>query len=262
VAAGFSEKLPVELQSTHPTEVAVYAVQVQNTRGRSAGFSNAVSVPLAPTLEAASRPNASVRADGIHLSSSGSLPAVPAGMARPELEFVYRVSRMEEPPPPNAAPVVVAETPAGSIMDAVDHGFEWEKRYSYTVTPITRIKSASGITEVQGEDSAAVEVFAHDIFPPAAPSGVEAVFSGNPQKIYVDLTWVANTESDLAGYNVYRHRAGESPARINSELVPTPSFRDTQVLAGNEYFYSISAVDLRHNESPRSAETSELVPSY
>ena len=97
--------------------------------------------------------------------------------------------------------------------------------------------------------------------PPAAPTGAEAVFSGNPQKPYIDLTWVANTEADLAGYNVYRHRAGEAPVRINSELVPTPSFRDTQVAVGNEYFYSVSAVDLRQNESARSPETSETVPT-
>ena len=261
VAASFSEKLPVELQTSHPAWFALYAVQVQNPRGRSAGFSNAVSVPLAPTLEAPSKPNVEVRADGIHLFSSGNLPAVPAELARPELEFFYRLSRQEEPPAANAALVVIAETPAGSAMQVVDHSFEWEKHYSYNLTPITRVKSASGSAEVQGEDSPAVEVFAHDIFPPAAPSGVEAVFSGNPQNVYIDLTWAANTESDLAGYNVYRRRAGESPARINSELIPTPSFRDTQVAAGNEYFYSVSAVDLRHNESPRSAETSESVPS-
>jgi hypothetical protein len=43
-------------------------------------------------------------------------------------------------------------------------------------------------------------------------------------------------------------------------LVKTPAFRDTSVQPGTKYFYSVSAVDLRNNESARSPETSEAVP--
>jgi fibronectin type 3 domain-containing protein len=39
-----------------------------------------------------------------------------------------------------------------------------------------------------------------------------------------------------------------------------PAFRDAQVVSGKNYFYSVSAVDLRGNESARSEETSESVP--
>ncbi|MFZ0761752.1 MAG: hypothetical protein WAM69_17540, partial [Candidatus Sulfotelmatobacter sp.] len=59
---------------------------------------------------------------------------------------------------------------------------------------------------------------------------------------------------------IYRHQEGAAPVKLNSEPVKTPAFRDTQVAAGNTYFYSVSAVDLRGNESTRSKEASERVP--
>ena len=48
--------------------------------------------------------------------------------------------------------------------------------------------------------------------------------------------------------------------KMNSELVRTPAFRDMQVVPGKTYFYSVSAVDERGNESGRSEEASESVP--
>jgi len=72
--------------------------------------------------------------------------------------------------------------------------------------------------------------------------------------------WAPVTDADLAGYNVYRHEEGGQAVKINSELVKTPAFRDSNVAAGKKYFYSVSAVDLRGNESARSEEASESVP--
>jgi len=42
--------------------------------------------------------------------------------------------------------------------------------------------------------------------------------------------------------------------------VKIPAFRDSQIISGKTYFYSVSAVDLRGNESARSEEASESVP--
>ena len=88
---------------------------------------------------------------------------------------------------------------------------------------------------------------------------MQAVSSGVGQKPFVDLTWAPNTEADLAGYNVYRHEAGAQAQKINSDVVKAPSFRDEKVEAGHQYFYSVSAVDERGNESGRSEEASESV---
>jgi fibronectin type 3 domain-containing protein len=114
--------------------------------------------------------------------------------------------------------------------------------------------------EIQGDDTPVVQVFTHDIFPPAVPSGLQAVFSGVGQVPFVDLVWAPDTDADLAGYNVYRHEEGSEPLRINPELGKTSAFQDTNVGSGKKYFYSVSAVDVRGNESAKSEETSEAVP--
>jgi len=103
-------------------------------------------------------------------------------------------------------------------------------------------------------------VFTRDIYPPSDPTGLQAVFSSIGQKPFVDLSWAPNMETDLAGYNVFRRSGKGEPLKINKQLVTVPSYRDDAVVPGTTYFYSVSAVDLRGNESSRSAETLEAVP--
>jgi len=114
--------------------------------------------------------------------------------------------------------------------------------------------------QFEGDDTPPVRVFAHDVFPPAVPSGLQAVFSGVGQQPFIDLIWAPDTDADLAGYNVFRHEGGAEAVKINSELVKTPAFRDMNVASGKTYIYSVSAVDVRGNESARSQEASEAVP--
>src|SRR5208282_3284873 len=104
---------------------------------------------------------------------------------------------------------------------------------------------------------------AHDIFPPNVPDGLQAVYSGEGQQPFIDLIWAPVTNADLAGYNVYRSEngvAGEKFLKLKSELLKSPSYRDFAVTSGKTYTYAVSAVDVRGNESQRSAETSESVP--
>jgi hypothetical protein len=156
--------------------------------------------------------------------------------------------------------VMVKQLDAGNRgMEFLDTGIEWEKSYQYWITPVTLWQDNNRKGEVEGDDSSIASIFAHDSFPPAAPSGLEAVFSAG-QNPFIDLTWTANTEPDLAGYNVYRHMANAAPVKINTELIKTPRFPDPGIQPGTKYFYSVTAVDVRGNESGKSAETSELVP--
>ena len=91
----------------------------------------------------------------------------------------------------------------------VDHSFEWQQKYVYRVTTLTQFKGPLGQSvQVEGNDSPPVVVDVRDIFPPAVPTGVQAVASGVGQKPFIDLTWAPNIESDLAGYNVFRHEEG------------------------------------------------------
>ena len=158
---------------------------------------------------------------------------------------------------------VAGEAPleASSASQLVDHSFEWEKTYFYRATVVTQIhEEGKPETQFEGDDTPAVRVFAHDVFPPAVPSALQAVFSGVGQQPFLDLIWAPDTDADLAGYNVFRHEAGGEPVKINSELVKMPAFRDPNVAAGKNYFYSVTAVDVRGNESAQSQEASEAIP--
>jgi fibronectin type 3 domain-containing protein len=248
--------LPTDLLQQHPTAVANYAVETLNDRDRSAGLSNQIAVPLAPTLPAPTALEARATAEGIVLTWSGP----PATREFEEINYVYRVYRRVKG---EKTDLIAGEVPVGNSSQAtfVDHGFEWQKTYEYRVAPVTVISIPHEIpVQVEGDDSAPAEVFANDVFPPSIPAGLQAVASGVGQQPFVDLTWAPNTESDLAGYNVYRHEEGEPAAKINTELVKTPAYRDNSVHSGKKYFYSVSAVDLRGNESDRSEEASETLP--
>ena len=86
------------------------------------------------------------------------------------------------------------------------------------------------------------------------------MFSGPGQQAFIDLIWAPVTDVDLDGYNVYRHEAGAEPVKMNAELVKSPAYRDAGVASGKSYLYSVSAVDVRGNESARSEEAGESVP--
>lgn len=255
--ASYTDTLPRELQQPNSTGLAVYTVEAVNARGRSAGLSNAVRVPLALTLPPPADLEARVTAEGVALSFTP--PLTPPAMARGGEVYALRVYRHAAGAP---ASTVAGELPLPSSQSAfLDKTIEWETTYQYRVTTVTRMTPPGGAAvEVEGDDSSTVEVLAHDSFPPAAPTGVEAVATAGGGQSFIDLTWSLSNEADLAGYNVYR-REGDAPAqRINGEPLKTPAFRDSSVAAGHTYLYSVSAVDLRANESARSEETSETVP--
>ncbi len=215
-----------------------------------------MQVPAVAALPPPTDFRAQATAEGIVLTWIG----IPHATETPGLRYSYRVYRCPEGGTPD---IVAGEVPldASSATRFVDHSFEWEQTYSYRATVVTLIHQ-EGKPEIQfeGDDTPAVRVFAHDVFPPGVPSGLQAVFSGAGQQPFIDLIWTPDTDADLAGYNVFRHEADTEPVKINSVLVRTPAFRDMNVVSGKNYFYSVSAVDVRGNESARSQETMEAVP--
>ena len=259
--ATFTDALPRDLQQQNPTGSASYAVEVQNARGRSGGLSNQVPVPLAPTF-----PAPAVRA--IVTANGPEVLWRPTGcLAQAQVSCVYRVRRRQSEEAPEKEVAIGDVEDRGQFAGNVDYELkftdslaEWEHTYVYRVTPITRVPQAGGTIEVEGDDSQPVELRAHDVFPPATPTGVQAVYSGLAEQKFIDLTWAPNTDNDLAGYYVYRHEQGAAPVKISSDMVKTPAFRDGNIQPGHTYYYSVTAIDLRGNESQRSAETSESVP--
>jgi len=237
-------------------EFAVYSILAQGRNGKSFGLPNRASVSLAPDLAPPHKVSANSVPAGIMISWDEFVP--PENHLRLQTQYAYKVMRRLLGA--NEAVLVKQLDAANQGMSLVDTGIEWEKTYQYWITPVTLWQDGNRKGEIEGDDSPTVDVLAHDSFPPASPAGLQAVYSAMPQNSFIDLTWTANTEPDLAGYNVYRHSGNGPPVKINSELVKTPRFPDPNIQPGMKYFYSVTAVDLRGNESGKSEETSETVP--
>ena len=112
---------------------------------------------------------------------------------------------------------------------------------------------------MEGE-GAALEVTAHDVFPPAVPESLLALVGRIPGKKFVDLTWAPNVEKDMTGYNIYRREAGMELVRIRTVPATILSHQDNEATGGHTYFYSLSAVDANGNESAKSSEVAASVP--
>jgi hypothetical protein len=260
-----TETLPSDLQQMYPTGFATYAIQAMNSHWRSAGLSNQVRIPLAPTLPPPDRVSAESTANGITVVFDCSGP--PPLMA--ELRYACRLYRRQQS---TNATIQLRDIPrgnqpcdsgmeSGTTCHINDNAFEWEQTYTYWVAPVTEVlQGGRKVAEVEGNDSPVATVFTRDIFPPVVPGGLEAVASGVGQKPFVDLTWTPNTDPDLAGYNVYRREDTPEWVKLNNELVTNQVFRDENVTPGRSYTYAITAVDLRSNESNRSQPAVESVP--
>lgn len=92
--------------------------------------------------------------------------------------------------------------------------------------------------------------------PPAAPSGVK-IKAGEAA---LTLSWDANREEDVRGYQVYRSETEQANAPallVNTEPVTGTTFTDP-LSAGlqNRYFYRVTALNTSQAESARSAAVS------
>jgi fibronectin type 3 domain-containing protein len=211
-------------------------------------------VPLAPTLPPPSRLSVAVVPEGVQIWASAQ-PG-PAGVSFACHLYRRTLGAQQEM---DLGELSAHQMGRASRMEFLDRNVEWEKTYLYKIAAVT-VETVQGKEEqVQGDDSPEVQVFVHDVFPPAPPTGLQAVYSATPQQPFIDLSWTPNTESDLAGYNVYRHEEGAEPVKINTELVKAPTFREPAVQVGRRYLYSVTAVDLRGNESGKSGEAAETV---
>jgi hypothetical protein len=239
--------------------VVTYAIEVVNRRGRSAGLSNQVLISLAPAVPPPVDLRASLDAEGPLLQwEMGAMPPLPAGVS-----CVLRIDRRTTAGAQAAAFEPVAQQPCHAGPDEIrDLSFEWERTYEYKAAAVLVIDTPGRpILKVTGDDSATVSLVAHDIFPPAVPTGLEAVFSSVGQKPFIDLTWAPDTESDLSGYIVYRRTPGTKFVAVSPSPLKAPAWRDSDVKPGESYIYAVSAIDVRGNESAKSAPASERVPA-
>ncbi len=208
-----------------------------------------------------SAPSAAVHADAQDLP-----PAAPTGLvaepgagegeidiswdSNPELDVAhYRVERDDSPSFSSPVTYTVAGT------SHTDSGFVPGDRYYYRVYAVDEGGNESAQSNVDYAD-------ATDL-PPAAPAELLALTGTNEGEI--DVSWDANTESDLDHYRLERDDDGFFGPGSDPFDTPATFFPDAGLIPGETYYYRVIAVDAGGNESDPSltanADAQDLAPA-
>ena len=262
--AAFEDALPAPLH-TGPLRTLRYEVKLENRRGMAAGASNAAPAaggPAPPALRDASAANT---AKGIVVHWN-TVPATEPGEKLLVRLTREQVERTGVPPVPPQTLEAAERWEAEGKRWAPDHTLDTSTpaggAFRYRVELVSEITAAKQPLEIAGANAETPKVEATDVFPPAAPEGLEAV--ANAEGGSIDLSWNAGSEPDLAGYFVYRRTSGAAgvPERVSGKTpVRAPGWSDSSAKPGVRYAYSVSAVDASGNESARSRETVESLPA-
>ena len=73
----------------------------------------------------------------------------------------------------------------------------------------------------------------------------EGLLSATGGEAQVSLSWNANTEPDLAGYDLYR-----DGVKVNTTPLTSTTYTDTGRTPGTTYTYTVKALDTNTNASP------------
>ncbi len=267
--ATFTDALPPPLAAGSP-RVLTYFVELVNRKGRSAGLSNGVEILAGEAPPPVDNLTAEMRKDGVLLRWA---PAPPE--ASPVA--IRLVRKLLTPPAKNTnqgLPAQPAEPleqallvePAPYSDRALDTSIRFGETYEYRAQRVARVTVNGATLELAGPLSLPLRIDAVNVFPPGVPKGLAAVATAgeNGSGPAIDLSWLPDTEADLAGYIVYRRDpslAGSSWQRISpAQPVVGPGYHDAGVQPGHTYDYAVSAIDQQGHESARSAQASDTVP--
>ncbi|MGH9774021.1 MAG: fibronectin type III domain-containing protein [Candidatus Acidiferrales bacterium] len=243
-----------------------YSVRTRTSKKKESVDSNVIGVNILRVPEAIGAATARVTPTSIELSWTPPEKDIAGGAIASVAG--YRIYREEIPPEAGggAAPSqskspqprfqLLGESQTPSYSDAQ---FEFGHTYEYEVRSFLKF----GEQEGESGDSLAVQVSPRDIFPPAAPKGLVVVPVAAAASIpaHLELSWDINSETDLAGYNVYRSGQSSAPGeKLNRDLLSSPVFRDMTAETGQRYFYRVTAVDRAGNESAPGAEVAAEIP--
>jgi hypothetical protein len=248
---------------SHATEVSVaYKVRTRAAKARASEDSNLVTGRIYPAPEAPRDVHAEVTESAVVVTwAEAALP--PGASSRAYRVYRGMLESGQENPPQDVSAAklktsleLLGPSPSAEFRDS---HFEFGTPYIYTVRNVAQF----GTDFVESADSAPAVVTPRDVFPPAAPTGLEITMipATNQASAYIELSWAISPEGDLAGYSVYRSDAEEALGeRVSMEILPSPTFRDISVLPGKRYYYRVSALDRAGNESPKSSAVVADVP--
>jgi hypothetical protein len=271
--ATFTEPLPAPLASGAPRPLT-YFIELLSPRGRSAGQSNAARVLAGQAPAPVSGLSAQLRKAGVILRWDASDAIADNTVIRLHRTLFTPKPNPESPsktasqhgllaPPKEPLQQTLLVDSQARPARALDNSIRFGQTYEYRAQRVARVVVDGETVELAGPLSEPIRVEAIDTFPPAVPTGLAAVATAadSSAAASIDLSWQPISETDLAGYAVFRHE-GESEWQRISPPTPIvgPAFHDTQVKPGHTYRYSVTAIDQLGHESARSVEAEETVP--
>ncbi len=239
----------------------VYLVRTRAARWKASPDSNVVSLRVLAPPPPVRGLVATVTETAVDLAWTPP-PQLPVGATLAG----YRVYRTDMSPasvsegraaPSPATPQLLGPAASPAFRDS---SVELGRTYLYQVSVVAVYEGDT----VESALSAPLEVAARDVFPPAPPVNLVAVFvpAGAQAPAQVELSWSISPEPDWAGYRVYRSDSPAAPGLLlNQELLLSPTFRDMSVVPGRQYAYRVTSVDRAGNESAQSASALVEVPA-
>jgi hypothetical protein len=260
----------------HPNEIANYTIRTRVSEKKPSPDSNVAALQIYPAPDPIDDLKTQVTRSGVTLLWT-SPQRTPVGSAPPIVMFrIYRAEiakptagdNQSEPRAPSPLPASspakgkeqfakIAETASPTYQDTQT---EFGTTYTYSVRSVVQYSGH----DLESSDSNLASTTPRDIFPPSAPQGLVVVFvpKVGDTPAHLELSWAINSETDIAGYNVYRsEQDGTLGTRLNPELLLTPAFRDMSASAGRQYFYTITAVSRSGNESSPGASATGEIPA-
>ncbi|HEY5380637.1 MAG TPA: hypothetical protein VIJ65_00145 [Acidobacteriaceae bacterium] len=248
-----------------PPRVLIYRVQLENTRGRTAGWSAS-----AYTLAGAAPP--SVKDLHAEATRQGILLRWrPAPRQTTATDVLLHREPIGPPPTLKAKPkskneptwfATNADTAGTAAAESLDSSAQENVPYRYTAVRRQKVSIDGHPLEMRSADSAPIEITLRDIFPPPVPTALNAAAFTEAGHFAVDLVWEPVEDPGLAGYIIERQPIDASGTatgpsqRLSPTPVTLPAFHDASANPAQRYRYSVSALDTHNN---RSAAVSVIV---
>lgn len=211
----------------------------------------AINVVLSSAAVGANNATITVTSGGVTRTISVALTVSAASLTASPNSVTYTATQGAANP--SAKTIAISSNGAWTVSD----GASW-----LSLSPTsgsnngTITASVNTANAIQGNNSTTITVKSGSI-----TKTVNVTLTLNaPSSSSVTLTWNANTESDLAGYRVYRATSsGAYGAPIATIQGNTASYIATGLQFGTTYFFVVTAFDIAGNESAYSNEVSKSI---
>ncbi len=221
-----------------------YSVAAKDTGGNISGLSEEVSAEISPSGAIAD-----------------AAPLAPTGLKATAGSGAIGLNWNDNTETDLASYAVYRSTTSGSGFALLAHGLTRSDYSDGTARAgtayyycVAAVDAAGHLSPLSAQAWATIPV---SNLAPAVPSGLSGTAATNS----ISLNWNDNSESDLAGYLVYRSTTSGTGFAPLAENLTQSSYADTSIQAGTTYYYIVFAFDTSGNTSPASAQVTATVPA-